>query len=495
MKLTTKIVSIFLLGILLLTLFHGYISVRRDDARLKQEMEQEARSIAMAMEETLVIRWREQGQEGIAAFVRHADALHQHLDIRWITINSDSNPMAEPSADLPIDTSLPTQQLRNAVPGNVLSLSSRSHQRGYYPIQVTSSRTGCIEFSEPLTDMQRYRRGTMLQTATLLLGIVLCGGVVTLAGMRMVGQPLERLIAKTGRIGEGDFSEPLELNRHDELGQLADAINQMCAQLAEQKQRIEDESVARIAAVEQLWHADRLKTVGRLASGVAHELGTPLNVVSGRAELIHSGRLNDKQIHQSAATIKSESDRMAKIIRQLMDFARRRSTQRKIVNLGPIVIESLELLSPMAGKRNVTLALLGTDKPILAKVEAGQLQQAITNLIVNAIQAAPDGTGVQVSLGVEKTSPPSKSGRPDGAYGYVAVEDQGDGIPEENLQLLFEPFFTTKDVGEGTGLGLSVAHGIVLDHEGWIDVSNEPRQGSRFTLYLPLAQTKPEVDN
>ncbi len=100
-----------------------------------------------------------------------------------------------------------------------------------------------------------------------------------------------------------------------------------------------------------------------------------------------------------------------------------------------------------------------------------------------------------MSLGVEKTSPPSKSGRPDGAYGYVAVEDQGDGIPEENLQLLFEPFFTTKDVGEGTGLGLSVAHGIVLDHEGWIDVSNEPRQGSRFTLYLPLAQTKPEVDN
>jgi two-component system, NtrC family, sensor kinase len=117
------------------------------------------------------------------------------------------------------------------------------------------------------------------------------------------------------------------------LSQLATALNQMCRQLDDQQQRIRSETAERLAAMEQLRHADRLKTVGRLAAGIAHEMGTPLNVVSGRAGLIASGKLSDEEIQQSALTIKAEADRITGIIRQLLDFARRRSPQRNQIDL------------------------------------------------------------------------------------------------------------------------------------------------------------------
>jgi two-component system, NtrC family, sensor kinase len=483
MKLTAKIVSIFMVGIVLLTLFHGYVTVRREERQLKQEMEREAHSIGLAMEETIIVQWQQQGYEGVAQLVRYADTRHQQMNIRWVELDVD--PLAEPS--------VPIERLRNAVPGKVLALTSQSHQRLYYPINVATARTGCIEFSEPLTAVHRHTRTTMVQTGTLLLGILLCSGIVTLVGIRVVGRPLEQLIAKTRRIGQGDFSEPLELNSHDELGQLASAVNQMCQQLSNQQQQIEAELAARVAAVEQLRHVDRLKTVGRLASGVAHELGTPLNVVSGRAELIAAGRLDDEQILHSAKAIKSESDRMAKIIRQLLDFARRRSPQRSVVDLGSIVTKSVELISTLAGKRNVKLSLEGTDQPQEASIDCGQIQQALTNLLVNAIQASPDGSTVRISLGSKEASPPAAVDSPRTAHCFIAVEDEGQGIPSAEMEHLFEPFYTTKDVGEGTGLGLSVAHGIVQDHEGWIDVSSEPKQGSSFTIYLPKMETDVEV--
>src|SRR5208337_2658068 len=141
-------------------------------------------------------------------------------------------------------------------------------------------------------------------------------------------RPLDLLIAKARRIGGGDLTGPVHLRSRDELAELAENLNHMCAKLAESETRLRQETAARIMALEQLRHADRLKTVGRLASGIAHELGTPLNVVAGRAGLIGSGKLDSQQIVESAAAIKQEADKMTTIIRHLLDFARA-STPRK----------------------------------------------------------------------------------------------------------------------------------------------------------------------
>ena len=122
---------------------------------------------------------------------------------------------------------------------------------------------------------------------------------------------------------------------------------------------------------------------------------------------------------------------------------------------------------------------------MVAEVDVGQIQQALTNLVVNAVQAMPNGGKVDIALGRKCATPPEPEPGGEKMYYSIEVRDEGVGIPEEHVQHLFEPFFTTKEVGEGTGLGLSIAYGIVQEHGGWIDVTSRPGEGSCFTVFLP----------
>ncbi|HEV2969525.1 MAG TPA: HAMP domain-containing sensor histidine kinase, partial [Pirellulales bacterium] len=326
------------------------------------------------------------------------------------------------------------------------------------------------------------------------------------------------LTEKTRRVAAGDLDGPVNLRSHDELAELGESLNQMCSRLADSQNKIREETAARIAAIEQLRHTDRLNTVGRLAAGIAHELGTPLNVVAGRAGLILSGRLAPDEIGVSAAAIKTEADRMTKIIRQLLDFARAGTPRKATVDLRSVATQTVDLLRGLAEERKVQLCVAASGEPAVAAVDAEQIQQVLTNLVVNAIQAMPDGGEVEIGIGrraasvleevhggLSPTSPSPLTGegrgegvaekkgtvpfaargsRP-GEYYCIKVRDSGVGISPEHRQHLFEPFFTTKGVGEGTGLGLSIAYGIVREHGGWIDVSSEPGKGSCFSVYLP----------
>jgi two-component system, NtrC family, sensor kinase len=278
------------------------------------------------------------------------------------------------------------------------------------------------------------------------------------------------LSEKARRIGTGDFSTPLNLPQRDELGQLATEMNAMCEHLVDAHQRIERETAARIATLEQLRHADRLMTVGKLASGIAHELGTPLNVISARGEMIASEDSTLEEARDYGRVIVDASNRMAKIIRQLLAFARRKPAEKAPRDVHRLAADLLDLLRPLAEKKNVRLKLERrcVEPEATATVDGAAIQQALTNLVVNAIQAMPTGGEVEVSIDRQTARSP-RSDRQTQCL-RLRVCDQGEGIAADDLPHVFEPFFTTKDVGEGTGLGLSVTHGIVEDHEGWIDV-------------------------
>jgi signal transduction histidine kinase len=222
-----------------------------------------------------------------------------------------------------------------------------------------------------------------------------------------------------------------------------------------------------------------------MAAGIAHELGTPLNVVSGRAELIASGKLSPDETRQSAAAIKTEAARMTKIIREVLDFARPSKPHKASVDLRQVAQQAVDLLGHLAEERNIRLSFGPGTELATTEVDVGQIQQVLINLIMNAVQAMPQGGKAEVTVGRTTARPPGQDGAGETTYFSIEVRDEGVGIPEEHLPHLFEPFFTTKDVGEGAGLGLSISYGIVQEHGGWIDVASRPGEGSCFTVYLP----------
>jgi signal transduction histidine kinase len=300
-----------------------------------------------------------------------------------------------------------------------------------------------------------------------------------------IGKPLKALVLQARRIGEGDTSSRLVVVRRDEIGDLGHELNAMCARLDAARAKLLAEADARIKTVEQLRHAERLSTVGKLAAGLAHELGTPLNVVSGRAKMIESGRLTSEAAIANAKIIHGQTDRMTKIIRQLLDFARRGHANKAAVDVRELSRRALELLTPLAKKRGVVLSLDGGEDAAMLEVDAGQIEQVLSNLVVNGIDATSAGGEMVVRIRMEEATPPAGSDAKPGHYLRIDVRDPGAGIRKEDLDRVFEPFFTTKDVGLGTGLGLSVAHGIVRDHGGWIAVQSEENRGSCFSVYLP----------
>lgn len=480
MKLTAKIVGIFLLGIVFLTALFGYLTVQSEYQQFKRIKEQNAASLGNEVRETLVVAWKDQGHQGAIRLVRDFANRHQQMIIRWVTTDEGH---ATSKADIS------KKELDLATPDAMATVTKQDPEGNeqyliYYPIDVESNRAGYVEFKVPLNDVAEYTRLTTYRTTSIIVGMLLCGAVIITLGIRMVGRRLDKLVEKTQRISQGDFSQPVEIQGDDEISELGLALNQMSDTLYQQQQELAAASSARISAMEQLRHVDRLKTVGRLASGMAHELGTPLNVVSGRAGLIASNRLSEEEVRDSALVIKSEADRMATIIRQLLDFARRRPPQQSQIDIRDVVNTAINLLQPMAHQRDVEL-IASDSTPLIASVDPAQLQQVITNLIVNAIHASSPGKQIHVSQFQQEATPPTDTAAPKHLYCCICVADQGTGIADDVMPHLFDPFFTTKEVGEGTGLGLSVSYGIIEDHNGWIDVQSQLGEGSRFTIYLP----------
>jgi signal transduction histidine kinase len=325
--------------------------------------------------------------------------------------------------------------------------------------------------------------GTFIATAALSFFFLLAAMAM---GRRLVGRPVEQLVHLAGRIGEGDLTARVPLRREhgDELTTLAVAMNRMGEQLEETRARLASETAARLRTVEHLRHADRLTTVGKLASGVAHELGTPLNVVMGRAKMVSSGEAEGDEVNECARIIFQQAQHMTGIIRQLLDFARRRTPSRAPEDLSLLAERTLSLLKPMATKRGVTLSQ-EVPAGFTVEVDAGQMQQVLTNLVMNGLHAMGRPGTLRVRVQVLRATPPADVGGAEQEWVRLDVEDEGSGIPPDVLPHVFEPFFTTKDVGEGTGLGLSVSYGMVRDHGGWIDVKSEPGRGSCFSIYLP----------
>ncbi len=265
---------------------------------------------------------------------------------------------------------------------------------------------------------------------------------------------------------EGPF---LKEERH-----LIDAVARQLALLIQRREA--DEDSRRLQG--QLRHADRLATIGQVAAGMAHEVNEPLGNILGLAQLARKHPGLPAPAAQDLDKIVAASLHAREIVRKLMLFARQMPPRKTPVSLNSIVAEGLAFLEARCARVGVRLVReLSQDLPAI-EADPSQLTQVLVNLVVNAIQAMPEGGALTI-----RTSHSAQCVS-------LLVEDTGVGMTSEVVERIFEPFFTTKDVSEGTGLGLSVVHGIVSSHGGTIKVSSEPGKGSRFEVRLPLSRGK-----
>jgi signal transduction histidine kinase len=337
-----------------------------------------------------------------------------------------------------------------------------------------------------------------------LVVVVFVGLAVNFALRHTVVKPLRRLLEGIDAVGKGDLSRVILAERDDEIGTIAGRFNAMTGSLREARQEGERGAESRVALEARLRQSEKLATIGQMAAEIAHEVGTPLNVIGGRARSIgkivakNGGRQPGDggeatgEIVKNAGIIGGEVDRIAKIIRQVLDFSRQRGPTVTRVRLSAVVAEAVEFLSETTRRQGITVLVRpSASSAALPDVpgDPDQIQQVCLNLLMNAIHAMPAGGTLRIATErVERRKGGLDLAAP-AEYVLLEISDSGSGIPEAHRDKIFEPFFTTRDEGQGTGLGLAVSNGIIKDHDGWIEV--ESPNGARgdigavFRVYLP----------
>lgn len=240
---------------------------------------------------------------------------------------------------------------------------------------------------------------------------------------------------------------------------------------------------------EQYLHAQKMESIGTLAGGVAHDFNNILTVITSLGQIMYSKIPEGDPQRQNLSDILEASDRAASLTRELLLFSRKQASERKSVDLNDILIKTKAFLNRTIGA-DIALEAVPCAPPLQILADQHQLQQVLMNLAVNARDAMPEGgklllTTELVLLDEEFTSG-SGFGKP-GPHALLTVTDTGTGMDGNTLQRIFEPFFSTKGIGKGTGLGLSVVYGIIKQHDGFINASSQPGQGTTFKIYLPLS--------
>lgn len=308
------------------------------------------------------------------------------------------------------------------------------------------------------------RRKILMFVASAIIAISLLLWILV---HQLVGKPVEQLVEATKIVAEGNLEYKITKFKNDELGMLDRSFNEMTSKL--------------VAAQRQLYQSDKLASLGRLSSGIAHEINNPLTGVLSFSSLLLKRSDLSADVKEDLEVIVRETKRCRDIVKRLLDFARQEPPKKTIVHINEIVDRTLRILSNQFQLKNISTHIQIADNLPEFRADANQLQQVLINLLINAADAYDEKGGeIRVSADL---------GRLNGQECItIEVVDSGCGIPQENLTKIFEPFYTTKGQ-KGTGLGLAVVWGIVEKHDGKIEVNSEVGKGTTFTLRLPVNGT------
>lgn len=281
---------------------------------------------------------------------------------------------------------------------------------------------------------------------------------------KLVGKPVEQLVKATKIVAEGDLQYKIKKFKNDELGILGQSFNDMTSKL--------------VAAQRQLYQSDKLASLGRLTSGIAHEINNPLTGVLSYSSILLKRTDFSAEVKQDLEVIVRETKRCREIVKRLLNFARQEPPKKTNVNINEVIERTISILTNQFNLKNISTKIKIANNLPAIKADANQLQQVLMNLLVNAADAIDEEGGEILISAVSSDLNGQESIT-------IEVTDFGCGIPQEIQAKIFEPFYTTKGQ-KGTGLGLAVVWGIIEKHEGKIEVNSKVGKGTTFTLRLPV---------
>jgi len=328
----------------------------------------------------------------------------------------------------------------------------------------------------------RLNRSRQILIAYFILDFILLLGLGSFVLSRIVVNPINRLLAATEKITGGQYSQKLNISGSSELARLALAFNGMAGalsrkdlQVAEQMAALQQANCALRQAREETLRTEKMASIGLLAAGMAHEIGTPLASVMGYAELSAGEQPDNPALQDYARRIADDCSRIDRIVQGLLDFARPRTACGENADVREVVLSTVDLLTEQGVFKQLHIFIEIAEGLVPARCDRHQLQQVVINLLLNSRDATPAGGSVTVSA------------RQEDFYIILDVVDSGTGIAEESMKHIFDPFFTTKPPGKGTGLGLAISARIIEGFGGRMVAVNNVDHGSRFTVWLPLA--------
>jgi two-component system NtrC family sensor kinase len=310
--------------------------------------------------------------------------------------------------------------------------------------------------------------------------------IVIVIAISGITRPLQDLLRATEKVAEGDLSYRVATKTEDEVGLLADSFNKMTAELDKATQgyetltrTLEDKVKERTKQLEeaqtQLIQTEKLTSLGKLAAGIAHEINNPLTSILINSHLLAEKLEGREDLAENLRLVIDETTRCGGIVRGLLEFSRQTPPEKRLTDINKLVEDVMVLVRSNVLAGNVkAVQHLGTDLPNVM-IDANKMKQVFTNIILNAIDAMPEGGCLDIST------------RLDRERGFMEIEfrDTGVGMSKDAMDKMFDPFFTTKGV-KGTGLGLSISYGIVEQHRGRIGVESEPGKGTSVVVKLPV---------
>jgi signal transduction histidine kinase len=461
----------------------GYVSVRDERAHLLSETRTRAWLFART----------------VAAVLKHYHPLGPAVNVETILAEvAADDPAAVPSLRLygpdgsPLSLSCATCQAIPPIPHpslipdelspegreDTVILGRESYLQVLQPVLTSGGAfQGAVEVILPLHHVGQALAGVVRRFLLFgSAGLMALGAVLLLIARWGIAAPLQRLQEVARDLGAGDLSLRLEPSGVADIDELIAEFNRMAKGIEEQNLRREQSHRHRIELERGLRHTDKLASIGQLTSGLAHELGTPLNVISGRAEQMMARLSPDDPSGKALETVVRQTGHIAGIIDRLLAFSRKGQSRFAEVDIGALVQEAFTLCRLRMKKAGAEVKLecdLDAEANRLYG-DADALQQLFVNLMLNSLQVLKGPGGIRIRARTET-----------GDRVRIDYEDTGAGIPPEHWERVFDPFFTTKEVGEGTGLGLYIVARVVEEHGGEIRAGAGSGGGARFTVTLP----------